>query len=284
MKKLNVLFEEVLKEYQINGDTDYELFEMHDNFIMRILQKFLEENNEDYTLHMPWRLIPYPRLKKIWEEWAKFGFVRDVQGLEMIEDIMISNTIKIGVMSVLAGHTTESPDEYFEDGWGEYIDDYLAQYSIINGDQDANNPSQLEFDWNSKNGDGLKKKVIPPNELIKNPFLDRIMDGVELNKMNKDEIRNMLLENLKDKFFWYYIEDPEIGQMRISDYGLSPLIKLVGELRSTNNDSTKVVIIDKMLNVIHQRSDMASWFVRGGSKALSDLSSSPSEKEVENEN
>ena len=33
-----------------------------------------------------------------------------------------------------------------------------------------------------------------------------------------------------------------------------------------------------MLNVVHQRSDLASWFVKGGSNALADLSASPSEK------
>jgi hypothetical protein len=32
-----------------------------------------------------------------------------------------------------------------------------------------------------------------------------------------------------------------------------------------------------MLNVVHQRSDIADWFVEGGSSALSQLSSSPTQ-------
>ena len=34
---------------------------------------------------------------------------------------------------------------------------------------------------------------------------------------------------------------------------------------------------DRMLNVVHQRSDIAEWFVEGGSRALAQLSGSPAE-------
>jgi len=44
------------------------------------------------------------------------------------------------------------------------------------------------------------------------------------------------------------------------------------ELTQTTEAEQKIPIIDKMLNVVHQRSDIAAWFVEGGSQALSQLS------------
>ena len=61
---------------------------------------------------------------------------------------------------------------------------------------------------------------------------------------------------------------------------------LADELRSIRNElkllrakgpEEKLLLIDRMLNVVHQRSDIAEWFVEGGSRALAQLSSSPSE-------
>lgn len=76
------------------------------------------------------------------------------------------------------------------------------------------------------------------------------------------------------KYMCEYFPDwiMEGGQWRISDYGLKPLHKLLVQLRKEMDPSKKLPILDKMLNVVHQRSDIASWFVEGGSEALSDLS------------
>ena len=58
----------------------------------------------------------------------------------------------------------------------------------------------------------------------------------------------------------------------MSDYGLEPLINLLYKLKTSKTPEEKLLTIDRMLNVVHQRSDLASWFVEGGSKALSQLS------------
>jgi hypothetical protein len=230
---------------------------------------------------MPWRLISYPRLKRIWEEWAKFGFVRDEKGLQQIIDVMESNTIKLSVITMLTGHTPENPDEYYEDAWGEYVEKVIKQYYRDEAKKDerhhSKDPDQLEFNWGKE--DGKRKEV--EVDRIDNPFLVDILDGIEIKLISFEELKKHLMDKLQRQFFYYYIEDPESGQMRISDYGLKPLVDLTSELRETHNTSRKVVIIDKMLNVVHQRSDLASWYVRGGSNALADLSASPSERENE---
>ena len=82
----------------------------------------------------------------------------------------------------------------------------------------------------------------------------------------------MVYDELTTKFSWYYVEDPDSGQAYISDYGMQPLLTLVGELRRETKPEDKLLTIDKMLNVVHPRSDMASWFIEGGSSSLSKLS------------
>ena len=61
------------------------------------------------------------------------------------------------------------------------------------------------------------------------------------------------------------------GGWRISDYGLDPLVKLAIQLIVEDDSDKKLVLIDRMLNVTHQRSDLASWFVEGGTATLDRL-------------
>lgn len=74
-----------------------------------------------------------------------------------------------------------------------------------------------------------------------------------------------------DEHFGDFITEPK-GQMRISDYGLEPLQKKLFELRKIHTPEKKLAKIDEILSVIHMRSDIASWFIEGGSRALSNLS------------
>lgn len=78
------------------------------------------------------------------------------------------------------------------------------------------------------------------------------------------------MDKYMDDHFGDWILDGH--QWRISDYGLKPLHKFLVQLRKEFDPSKKLPILDKMLNVVHQRSDIAAWFVEGGSAALSDLS------------
>jgi hypothetical protein len=58
------------------------------------------------------------------------------------------------------------------------------------------------------------------------------------------------------------------GQLLVSDYGLEPLLNLAYELHSLTDPSEILVCINKILDVTHQRSDLAELFVYGGSKEL----------------
>ena len=77
---------------------------------------------------------------------------------------------------------------------------------------------------------------------------------------------------MNNRFLDYYLTDPKSGHLYMSDYGLPAIITQTSKLYVEQNPVKKVVLIDSILNVAHQRSDLASWFVQGGSSALSDLS------------
>lgn len=80
-------------------------------------------------------------------------------------------------------------------------------------------------------------------------------------RFEKDEI---------DAFVEWAIEIP--NGWRISDYGLDPLFKLAALATETADPRQKMAVLDLMFNVCHQRSDLAGWFVEGGSRTLSQLS------------
>lgn len=185
----------VLKEY--DEDVDWDLFEMRNEILRDTIQEFIDKRERNQP--QSWALIKFPRLKKIWEDYMRTGFVRDEKGLEEIVNRMTRNVLKLDVNTLLAGHDTYLPTEELED------------YGLTEED------------------------------------------------LNTDE-------------FDTFITDPKTGQWRISDYGLKPLYDLLEKLRKARTAEEKVPIIDQMLNVVHQRSDLASWFVEGGSSALSQLS------------
>ena len=58
----------------------------------------------------------------------------------------------------------------------------------------------------------------------------------------------------------------------ISDYGLEPLVKLMKEMSEQDTPEEIIVTINKIMDVSHQRSDLAELFIEGGSKTLSYIS------------
>jgi hypothetical protein len=278
MKSLNRLIREeyirLIKEAYDDEDIDMSQFDREDELKRSMFQDFLYKNNAEFTKHIPWSVIPFPRLKKIWEDYMTKGFVRDERGLEMIKDIMINNTTKISIMTNLAGHTQWGDEEAFEENIGYWVDEQLNCALAAEKPQDR---SQLEIPFeNPKKGYVQKpqaKQPEPCNTQV-HPFVQNYVDeNYNGDSVNREDIRNMLYDEMKSRFFDYYMDDPEhkMGGF-ISDYGLKPLETLLGQLIRSNKAETDIPIIDKMLNVIHQRSDIANWFVEGGSDALAQLS------------
>jgi hypothetical protein len=255
-----------LKENYDDDDIDYEFFERESNIKQGLFDDFLFNNNADFTKHVPWTVVPFPRLKKIWEDYMSMGVVRDTRGLEYIEDVMIENTLKIYSITMLLGHTNYSPDDDYEEFIGHYVDEQLN--CILKKSVDIN---QLEIPFGSRKKN-IKKTPQEPCDVQINPHIQQFVSDNQSENVKGKDLRSMVYDELTTKFTWYYTEDPKEGQAYISDYGMQPLLTLVGELRREIKPEDKLITIDKMLNVVHPRSDMASWFIEGGSHALSQLS------------
>ena len=267
-------FIKLLKERYDDDDIDYSQFERQDEIKQNLFDDFLYHNNPTFTKHVPWEVIPFPRLKKIWEDFMTYGSVRDTRGLEMIEKIMIDNTSKVSIFTNLAGHTQWGDQEAIDDNIGYWVDEQLN--CVYNKPFDKN---QLEIPFSNPKKGYQEPKDDYRCQTTVHPFVKTFVEdeyGTELP--GRDEFKDKLFELMTGRFFDYYMNDPK-GDMGgfISDYGLRPLEELLAELLRAKGPEEKLLLIDRMLNVVHQRSDIAEWFVEGGSRALAQLSSSPSE-------
>lgn len=272
MKLQEILNEEIhfLLEEEYD-DMDWDLYESKNKITELIFDDFLNRNNDDYSKYGPWTLIPYNTLKRLWEDYMKYGYVRYPKQLHKIEGIMTRNILKIWIFTELAGHTPIPTDDVYEEHLDHYVEQFIKCYF-----EKFEDPDQLEIDFDDPKGGGGKKKIDPFTsskcEPFRDKFLENKMEEFNLKEKEFDEIKEKLIYELSNRFLEYYIEDPKEGQGRISDYGLEPLIRLLEKLRREDSPEKKLVIMDNILNVVHQRSDIAAWFVQGGSFALSQLS------------
>jgi len=54
--------------------------------------------------HMSWSVISFSRLKKIWEDYARTGVVRDINGMEKIKQEMLGILARLQAANDISGH------------------------------------------------------------------------------------------------------------------------------------------------------------------------------------
>jgi hypothetical protein len=62
------------------------------------------------------------------------------------------------------------------------------------------------------------------------------------------------------------------GQWYLSDYGMEPLEALFVRLFRADSDEEKLMTLDRIFNVVHQRSDLSAMFIQGGVNTLNRIS------------
>jgi hypothetical protein len=77
-------------------------------------------------------------------------------------------------------------------------------------------------------------------------------------------INKAKFENETDDWF----TDPVSGHWRLSDYGLEPLLNLIPKIKNASKPEDKLFALDRVFNIIHQRSDLSAMFVQGGNSTL----------------
>ena len=287
---LRLLIREIIEKTLISEDDDYifDYYDRYESISGQIFSDFKDRKKMGYT-RIPWRVVPFGLLKITWENFVKYGFVpeRFYKNLDKIERIMTMNVIKLDITTYLFGHSPNNPKEDFE-VHGIYIEkekDVYIEIDIIG------NPKQITmFDYPSyqflitvknNNDDSEIKQIRVKNAseldslLKKMVKLYNILDIISENNFF-EKYKESYIQESEDEFntqedFFDWVVDKN-GTSYVSDYGLEPLQKLLYELKLKKTPEERLVVIDKMLNVSHQRSDLASWFVEGGSKALSNLS------------
>jgi len=68
---------------------------------------------------------------------------------------------------------------------------------------------------------------------------------------------------------WAQLPD---GSDAISDYGIEPLERILEELTPSSTPEEKLLIINRCLDVVHWRGDLASLFIEGGKSTCSKIS------------
>jgi len=117
MNLFSIVQEEIkkfLKEWDNpKADWIYDLYEERDQIMHDTIVDFMQK---PFGAHQPWKLVPFNLLKRIWQDAATFGYVRDTKGLQEIQDRMIRNLLKLDVNTELLGHMQGYPDDnVFED-------------------------------------------------------------------------------------------------------------------------------------------------------------------------
>ena len=107
----------------------------------------------------------------------------------------------------------------------------------------------------------------------------RLTVSTELSGHTPNDVRQELQDNYEMEFSdedWGKLLDTledEKGHWYVSDYGLKPLQALALRLYAASTGEDKIHVIDRMLNVVHQRSDLADMFVEGGTATLNKIAS-----------
>jgi len=223
---------------------------LHENLI----REFYKESFEEKIIYMPYELfmdikqqrpikfnvIPKTQYHNALKEFMQYGeFMRFPEKYIMEwKDLLLENIAKLNALTEIHGHSSSFPYDEF--------------YDVFDYNEKTGNSGGGEFSrW-------LKKKQKEKNG-----------DRYE---------RNNFYTVYKFLSTVYNIDDmtPQFsnGHYVLSDYAVEPLLKLGVELASQNNPNEIIITINKILDVAHQRSDIAEIFIEGGSKALSYISNS----------
>lgn len=155
-------------------------------------------------------------------------------------------------------------------------------------------------DFRSGRHDALPWRVVSANRLTR-LWTDAATEGFLRNERSLDQIERVIVDNVlklsvtteisghaatypeealqdhfddpdeRERFIAWAVEIPE-GGFRVSDYGMDRLFELAALATETQEPMERLAVLDMILNVTHPRSDIASWFVEGGSMTLSKLS------------
>ena len=121
-------------------------------------------------------------------------------------------------------------------------------------------------------------KYTPLDEFLDVFFYDYDNGEVDMNKWknykeqigDEDDYSAMIVYLNNQQFFeWFQLPD---GSDPWSDYGINPLEQIIYEYSDNKSPEEVLVLLNRALDVIHSRGDLASIFIVGGKQTLSKIS------------
>jgi hypothetical protein len=85
-----------------------------------------------------------------------------------------------------------------------------------------------------------------------------------------EEMTGLKIPHGKNSEFYFDFLNTKHG-VPISDYGLPKLNEIAQALMVTRNPVEQLLLVDQMLNIVHQRGDLAALFIEGGTNSLNIL-------------
>ena len=283
----------IIKEYDEHKMYDY----LEDYGVEYVLSQFMKNPKGKQN----WGVLINPDMyAKALSEFTQFGKLVKFPTKYVYQwmGIIMKNTAILNANTALAGHTQWFPYEEVDDFIESYFNnkreiefnDHDIKIELLHDDITKINNDINPF-INENAVDKYNQTYFPwvtqtqADDIAQQSDIERITKRFgEMGEDIQDYIRRNKIEFNKknNKFYWimdkYELLD-EIGlfdwmQMpdgsdAWSDFGLEPLFKIIKEYNEDLPPEKVLVIVNKALDVYHQRGDMASMFIQGGSKALS---------------
>jgi hypothetical protein len=222
--------------------------------------------------------------------------------------IIMKNAAIINANTAIAGHSEWFPEEDFENFLDSYCNGDENAYDY-DGDTLRIEISEEDFLHKCRMFD---KRMYEENGVHKNGQYDLFMNQDEVDdyderksaldfqntkfeeyeamaeKVNQRRRLFKLYVDVKNKKLWTIYKDkwnfifddgmlegwmvfPD-GSDAFSDYGIGPINKLISQYHEGMSPEDTLVLINKILDVAHCRGDLASAFIQGGRKSLSQVS------------
>lgn len=207
--------------------------------------------------------------------------------------IIMRNTCILDANTQLAGHTAYLPHEEIEDFAMSYLGDDFYE---LHNDDIYIKISETEFlslcaekqiylnESNSVHKDSQYKDKFQQYKKMADEYNAKCVNryGISIDKIDVN-VDNQIIYRIQeiieflDKIGLYdWMEMPD-GSEAWSDYGLKPIFDLIRQYDDDKTPEETLVLINKILDVYHQRGDLSSIFITGGQKSLSQISGTISE-------
>jgi len=186
----------------------------------------------------------------------------DPENDEVTIEIFLEDVIKLcnNDFGSLNESVDNSGQEYFPWVSQEEADD------IWNNDQ-----KRKEFTNFSKNYGDIRKHIAQFNQKSRYSKIEFDEDSKKIFWLTTQ----WFFLNLIGFYNWTIMPD---GSDALSDYGLKPLEKIISEYKEDLPAEKVLVIVNKALDVTHQRGNLSSIFIQGGSTSLTRISEDKNKK------